>query len=456
MIEREIDILVIGAGLTGLTTSFYLKKHNKQFITLDCKDEIGGVIGTKEENGFIYETGPNTGVIGNTTVVEIFDELAGDCELETGGENVKKRYILKDGKWEALPSGLSSAIKTPLFTFKDKLRLLGEPFRKPGNNPHETLSDFVKRRLGNSFLQYAIDPFILGVYAGDPNYLIPKYALPKLYNLEQNYGSLIKGTFKKGFEKKTEMEKRVSRKVFSCKNGLSSLTNGLYKRAGIENFQFGLKNIKVDKVEWHYITNFTDANGQENRIKSHKVISTIGAYALEDTFTFIDQRTMNNISSLLYTQVIEVSIGFNKWDGIELDGFGGLIPSSEKRDILGVLYMSALFPNRAPKDGALITVFIGGVRRQDLISLNDDEIYALVERECSDLMKLSHFAPNLFKIVRHSKAIPQYGVESGLRFDTIDGLERKHEGLILAGNMRNGIGMADRMQQGKDLAMKVI
>lgn len=453
MINIETDVVIIGAGLTGLTAAYHLKKNGKKFLVVDKKSKAGGVISTKSDNGFVYEEGPNTGVIGNTAVVELFDELSDLCTLETGGKNVNKRYILKNGKWHHLPMGLLDAVSTPLFTFNDKIRVLFEPFRAKGKNPHENLSGFVKRRLGKSFLDYAVDPFILGVYAGNPDYLIPKYALPKLYNLEQNYGSFIGGTIKKQFEKKTPLEKRVSRKVFSFENGMLPFINALHSKAGKENFIFNAKNILVKPNENTFITILVDEKGEEYNIKSAQVISTVGAYALNDIFSFIDAELLNNINNLLYTQVHEVSLGFKNWEGIKLDGFGGLIPSKEKRDILGILFMSSLFKNRSPENGALVTVFMGGARRPDLADLNENEIQKIIERECKDLLSINDFNPDLFKIIKHNKAIPQYGIESGKRFETIAEIEQKYKGLYLGGNIRNGIGMADRIMQGKQLAL---
>ena len=450
------DIVVIGAGLTGLTTTHYLKKSNKKFLVVEKETRVGGVINSVKENGFLYEEGPNTGVVGNTTVVELFEELANRGKVELASDNVKKRFILKNAKWEHLPMGLMDAVKTPLFTFKDKIRVLGEPFRPAGKEPHENLSSFVKRRLGKSFLDYAIDPFIIGVYAGDPNYLIPKYALAKLYNLEQKYGSLIGGQVRKGFEKKTELEKKVNRKVFSFENGLSSLNKALFDSIGNENFILGSKNITVNPTDNGYIVNFTNQQGENISVETKKVITTIGAYALESILPFIEKEKIQKINSLLYTKVIELAIGFNKWEGISLDGFGGLIPSKEKRDILGVLYMSSLFNNRAPEGGALLSIFMGGVRRQDLIGLTDYEITNIVEKECTELLNLKKFNPDLFKIIRHNWAIPQYGIESGVRFETIDLLEKQYKGLLIGGNLKDGIGMADRIKQGKELAMKVV
>ncbi len=454
--ETTTDIVVLGAGLTGLTTAHYLNKFNQKFIVLEKQTQAGGVIQSTAENGFIYENGPNTGVVGNTTVVELFEDLTGKCELEVGGDNVNKRFILKNAKWEHLPQGPKDAITTPLFSLKDKFRILGEPFRPAGKDPHENLASFVKRRMGKSFLNYAIDPFIIGVYAGDPNYLIPKYALPKLYDLEQKYGSLIGGSFRKKMQGKTPEEKKVTRKVFSCVDGLGSLTKALYQSADSSNFVLGAENISVHPFEGGYMVSYQNTNGDLFNIKTKKVISTVGAYALGKILPFIDQSALAKIESLLYTKVIELAIGFNHWQGQELDGFGGLIPSLEKRDILGVLYMSSLFKHRAPEGGTLLSTFMGGVRRQDLIRLDDAEITRIAERECRELLGLKTFEPDLFKIIRHNRAIPQYGVESGERFSTIHLLETQYPGLQIGGNLRNGIGMADRIKQGKELALNAL
>jgi oxygen-dependent protoporphyrinogen oxidase len=456
---QTTDVVVLGAGLTGLTAAHYLKKFNKNFIVLEKQNRVGGVIQSTNENGFLFENGPNTGVVGNTTVVELFEELekSGRCQVELGGKNVNKRFILKNGKWECMPLGAKDAIITPLFTLRDKFRILAEPFRPAGKNPHENLASFVKRRMGESFLNYAIDPFIKGVYAGDPNYLIPKYALPKLYNLEQKYGSLIGGTVKKGFkEKKTDEEKKVSRKTFSFVGGLGSLTKALHRSAGVENFVLGAENISVQPSGNGYLVTYQNVNGEIYTVHAKNVISTLGAYALEKTLPFIEKQEMAKIDSLLYTKVIEVAVGFEKWEGEKLDGFGGLIPSLEKRDILGVLYMSSLFENRAPETGALFSIFMGGVSRQDLMLLSDEGVRHIVERECKDLLNLKTFEPDLFKIMRHNWAIPQYGVESGERFAAVEMLEKQYPGLQIGGNLRGGIGMADRIKQAKELAQNVL
>ncbi|MDA3952380.1 MAG: protoporphyrinogen oxidase [Bacteroidales bacterium] len=452
---EQLDIAVIGAGLTGLTTAHYLSKSDKKIVIFEKQDRCGGVINTATQNGFTYEEGPNTGIVGTPEVADLFEELKDLCELEIANDEVDKRYILKNSKWEALPSGLFAGIKTPLFSLKDKFRLLGEPFRSKGTNPHESLADLVKRRLGQSLLDYAIDPFILGVYSGDPSILVPKYALPKLYNLEQDYGSFIGGAVKKKFEKKDEEAKKATRKVFSTKGGLSSLTNALYKSIGENNFYFNSNQLVIKPENGKYNISVS-INGKTKEFIANNVITTTGAFALPEMLPFIDENELKKLTSLYYARVIEVILGFENWNGFPLDGFGGLIPHKEKRDILGVLFLSTLLKNRAPKNGALLTLFIGGVRRDELVDLSDEEVRELVEKEVKELMQIDEFNPELFKIIRHNKAIPQYGVDSGERFEAINQLQSKYPGLILGGNMRNGIGMADRITQGKQMANSVI
>lgn len=451
-ILKETDVVVIGAGLTGLTLAHNLNKKRTDFLVLERSGKVGGVINTVSKNGFLYETGPNTGVLGNDSVMDLFDELEGLCKLEVAGNSVNKRYILKNGRWEAMPAGLIKGITTPLFSLKDKFRILGEPFRSPGTNPNETLEQLVIRRMGKSFLNYAVDPFILGVYAGDPSYLVPKYALPKLYNLEHNYGSFIGGHIKMIREKKRlGIKTRATRKIFSVEGGLAQLTHALHKSAGTEKFITGVEGIKVrTSSDGYRIT--CKYNNEDLEIKAKKVVTTVGAHELPDVLPFIDKSELKKITNLLYARVVQVSLGFENWNGMKLDGFGGLIPFRENRDILGVLFPSAFLKGRSPEGGAMLSVFIGGVRKNHLFDLSDTAIQELVKKEFTELMWLKDFNPSVFHISRYHHAIPQYGADCEARFATVDQLQKKYPGLYLAGNLRNGIGMADRIKQGFDLA----
>lgn len=210
------DILIIGAGLTGLTTAFHLTRAGKQVHILERADRVGGQIHTFHENGFVFESGPNTGVVSYPEVAELFAALSPACQLETAHDEAKRRLIWKGDSFRELPSGLLSAVTTPLFSFSDKFRILGEPFRAKGTNPDESVGELAARRLGKSFLDYAVDPFLSGVYAGDPLTLVTRYALPKLYNLEQQYGGFIRGTIAKARLPKTDRDRLATKKSLLC------------------------------------------------------------------------------------------------------------------------------------------------------------------------------------------------------------------------------------------------
>ena len=452
MNQNNKNIAIIGAGITGLTAAYYLKKAGIKFKIFEKSNHIGGVIRTEKINNFLFEIGPNSGVIGNAEIANLFEDLKDDCRLEIADHSSARRLIWKKNKWHALPSGPVSAVTTPLFSLYDKFRILGEPFRKKGTNPNETLADLVKRRMGKSFLNYAIDPFILGIYAGDPGYIVPKYALPKLYNLEQTYGSFIGGTIKKSRIPKTDEDKKATREIFSVTGGLEELIKAIVKNIGEENVVKNCVGLSIqqagDKFEIH-----------QNEVVEggfSEVITTVNANELNTLLPFIDQSQLVLITNLKYAKVTEITIGFKKWNGVKLDAFGGLVPFKEQRNILGVLYMSTLFKNRAPEGGALFTIFVGGTRREELAELNEDELKKLMAKEFNLMMGLNKFEPELFKTTHYKHAIAQYGADSENRFKAIENIEAQNKGLYLAGSIWNGVGIADRVKQGKNIADQIL
>jgi oxygen-dependent protoporphyrinogen oxidase len=181
----------------------------------------------------------------------------------------------------------------------------------------------------------------------------------------------------------------------------------------------------------------------------------VGAYSLSKLFAFLPTEKVALIDQMKYAKVAQITIGFKHWNGIPIQSFGGLVPSAEKRDVLGVLLLSSFLKNRAPKDGALLSVFVGGVRKPELIEYSDEELTALVKREILEMMGLPEFKPDLLKIFRYPYAIPQYSFESKNKLEAIAFLEKEFEGIILAGNIRDGIGMADRIKQGRNIADKL-
>lgn len=453
MKTTNTDIAIIGAGLTGLTLAYYLVRSGKKVLLLDHNNRPGGVIETVNENGFVFEKGPNTGVVGTTEIVELFDDLGDKIKVEVPDVTSKNRWIWKKGRWQSLPSA-HKGFATPLFSFKDKFRILGEPFRKRGTNPDETLADMVLRRLGQSFLDYAIDPFISGIYAGDPEKLVTRYALPKLYNLEQNYGSFIQGAHKKHKEPKSDLEKKVTRDVFSVSGGLGNLIDALSQVAGTENIILDIADLHVNRIDKGYECSFGH-KGNEERVVSETVITTCDGKALPSLLPFIPEGLLADASNANYAKVVQVVAGYNKWIGIKLNAFGGLVPSRENRNILGILFPSSLFRSRAPEGGALLSIFLGGIKKPEFFDKTDQEIEEIVHTEIEQTLNCK-IKPDLLKVFRYEKAIPQYEQSTGERLKAVERIQNDYPGLILAGNIRDGIGMADRVKQARQIAKLLI
>lgn len=451
----EKSAVIIGAGITGLTAAYYLRKAGWTITILERDSQAGGSIRTFRENGFIFESGPNTGVVSQPEVVELFERLPEPFRFEPANEEAKRRLIWKKCRWHALPGGLKDGISTPLFQWKDKFRILLEPFRKKGTDPNETLDKLVRRRLGDSFLDYAVDPFILGIYAGDPSRLVTRYAMPKLYRLEQEYGSFIKGSIKKAKEPRTEEQKKVTKQLFSIEGGLENLTNALVREIGEDSFVFNCEKLSVYPKDGLFSVSYVQ-DGISHELREDVVITTTGAHEVPSILPFLNSEEKATISDLLYARVVQVAVGFKNWRGIPLRAFGGLVPSKENRKILGVLFPSAFLNNRAPEGGAILSVFLGGVRNPGIVDLDDATIKDMVMEELRCMMLICNQEPDLIKVFRHTHAIPQYGVSTGKRLDIIAKIESQFPGLIIGGNLRDGIGMADRIKQGTQIAKQLI
>lgn len=449
--KTTVDVTILGAGLTGLTTAYLLSQKRKSVRVIEKSDRTGGVINTLQEKGFTFETGPNTGSATNAEITKLFDSLGDSCEAELANQDAKYRWIWKGGKWNALPSGPISAISTPLFTLSDKFRILGEPFRKAGDNPNESVADMVVRRLGKSFLTYAVDPFISGVYAGDPTYLITRFALPRLYNLEHNYGSFVGGAIKKKKESKGIPDEQKIKGVFSVKGGLKNLITALEKSVKKENIYTSADSTSI-RPDGELFTVRTVSGNQELNWKSKYVILTGGSSQIGSLLPFLPAESYSAITALEYAKVVQAAVGFSDWQGIPIKAFGGLIPSAENRNALGILFPSSIFSNKAPNGGATLSVFLGGFRHPEMVEFSDQKTEEIVLKEISETLGVSGPKPDLISIHRYQAAIPQYGLSSEERYKQIEAIQKQYPGLLLAGNIRDGIGMADRIKQAYNIS----
>lgn len=452
---EQVDVVVVGAGLTGLSLAHWLTRAGRSVRIIERSARLGGQIQTHEQGGFVYESGPTTGIISRPEVAELFASLSRGDLLQIAQPVARRRLILKAGQFHPLPSGLRSALSTPLFTWQDKLRILGEPFRPKGCDPNESIASLVERRLGKSYLRYAVDPFVGGIYAGDPSQLITRFALPKLYALEAEHGSFVRGAIAKMRQGKTERKRTATREVFSTRGGLGSLITALAERVGTEQCILSARIAEMRPTPSGQWQTLVASEGSERRLQSRWVVSTVGGYALGEALPCIAPSRLAPFTALRYAPVVQIAVGYRDASAIHFDAFGGLVPSAEDPDLLGILCPSACFSHRASEGGILLSVFAGGMRSPHFIQKSDEEIEQFVKTRLSSLLGIEQ-KPDLLHIFRHRHAIPQYEATTQERLEAIAQIETEYPGIIVAGNVRDGIGMADRIAQASTIAQHII
>ncbi|MCD8193940.1 MAG: FAD-dependent oxidoreductase, partial [Tannerellaceae bacterium] len=254
---------------------------------------------------------------------------------------------------------------------------------------------------------------------------------------------------------KTARDKLTTKKVFSAAGGLNSLTEALTEAIGREKIFLSAADTTIRPNGENWLVTF-HTPGKEITLAARQVITTTGGYTLPDLLPFISKEELAPVSSLEYVPIVQASVGVRNTGKLRFNAFGGLVPSRENRDVLGILFPSACFDGRAPEGGALFSFFIGGKRRRELTEATDEQLHALIVREFRAMLKFpGQSVPDMIRLFRHPRAIPQYDIRSGARLAAIEKIQATYPGLILAGNIKGGIGMADRIRQGTALANNI-
>ena len=441
------NVAIIGGGITGLTVSKKLKEKGIYSEIFEKKDHPGGALKTVKNNNWILEYGPNTLLLKDQIVADFIYDLGLENDMILANESASKRYIVKNGKLEPLPTSLLKAAATPLFSFAGKMRILKEPFISRNENRDQTVAEFVERRLGKEILQYAINPFVAGIFANNPESLSLRHAFPAMYNLEAEYGSLIWGTF--AGAKKRKESGRIARKLISFKNGIQQLPETLAEYDG--NIH---SNQKVDKVEKRGKGWFVVSNGHEFGPYA-RVIINIPLYQITENLLPLSENDLHSIRKVSYPPLSVMHLGY-KTNNVKhsLDGFGFLVPAVENRKILGALFSSMLFEGRAPDGHHLVTVFVGGGRQPEMAPLETDKMLKIVQQELQDLIGATG-DPLFMDHVYWPNSIPAYHIGYDEILNTFKNIEVKNPGLHLAGNFRNGISVPDCIKNGIELAEKI-
>lgn len=454
MTKIKKRIVVLGAGISGLATAFWLDRQGFEVTVLEAESVPGGSAQTNIRQGFLIDYGPNSGLETSPEIRRLVEAAGLSDEMIYAGEQAKKRYILKRGRLCALPTGPSAFIQTPLFSLAAKLRLLLEPFIPSSSDGYyQSIARFVKRRLGREFLDYAIDPFVSGVYAGDPYQLSVKSAFPKLYALEEKYGSLIKGAISGAKERKKRAEtSKQSAKMFSFKSGMNALPAALAGKLG-DKVRYNCKVERVVETTDGFSVAYVSGETPE-KITADAVMSTVPAYVAAEVFANIDAGLSKHLNDIYYPPVMTLYLGYNRDDAPEQDGFGFLIPSRERKKFLGAIWNSALFPGRTPENAVSFTLFIGGSRNADLFMTDLEALEEQAIVEFQQIMKIKAL-PLIRDRRMWEKAIPQYNVGYVAHENYFVEFEEKHPGLFLRGNFRGGISFGDCIKNAREAAENI-
>ena len=361
--QPPVEVAVIGAGVTGLTLAHLLDRQGIKVRVFEAKDRPGGAICTSREEGFLIEHGPNSAQDTTPLLHQLFAGLGIADQLEYASPAAENRYVVRGGKLHAVPLGPPALLGSGLFSGRAKLRLLGEPFvRRSDPDQDEDLAHFVERRLGREFLDYAIDPFVSGVFAGLPEKLSVRSAFPRLWELEQHYGSLIKGAIMGARERRKRQEQsKQNAQSFSFKEGLQTLIDALARALG-DKVCTGAALRALRKTPRGFALELA---GQEEVVDARAVALTMPAHGYEHLELGFDCALARQaLAQIYYPPVAVVFCGYrrNPLDH-PLEGFGFLVPRRENRRILGSLWNSSLFGGRAPEGGLALTVFVGGSRQ---------------------------------------------------------------------------------------------
>jgi len=455
MDKNTIDITILGAGISGLTTAFWLNKQGFEITVLESKKEPGGSMVTRHEDGFLIDYGPNSGLETTPLIGQIVEHVGLKGEMIYALEKANKRYILRQNQLHALPTHPVAFLKTKLFSPKAKLRLLAEPFsRKSHEGYYQSISEFVKRRLGQEFLDYAVNPFVAGIFAGNPDNLSVKSALPKLYRLEELYGGLFKGFVLGAKERKKRAEQsKQSARMFSFKKGMQSFPEAIATKLG-GNVRYNCKVESVVKSGSKFKVLYRHGDNSEE-IVTDIVLSTVPAYHAASIFDDPENELVDHLNNIYYPPVKVLYLGFRKEVvGQVLDGFGFLIPEKENKTFLGAIWNSVIFPYRAKDDMAAFTLFVGGARSPELFDNGNDKHVNSVIKEFKEIMNIGE-DPVFIKEKMWAKAIPQYRLGYIEHERYFEQFESNNPGIFLSGNYRGGISVGDCIKN-SELTVKKI
>ncbi len=437
-----MDAVVVGAGAAGLAAALRLQASGAEVLVLDASDRPGGVMRTDHVSGFVVERGPNTMHVKGPMLAAL-KEQGLDAGLVKAEPESRLRFLVRESALAPVPLSPLAFLRTKLLSFRGKLRLLAEPLLRRRDASSESVAEFVGRRMGREAVERLVGPFLTGVYAGDEEELGAGAVFGGLVELERRYGSIAIGGLLQVLLRRGERGLRGS---YSAAQGLGPFARHLAERLH-EPPVLGARVTSLVRGADGWELSMASAAG-ESDVKTPRLVLAVPAPAASLLLAAVDPEASDLLAGIAYAPVVAMPLGVETAKlAHPVEGFGFLVPREAPHRILGCLFMSRLFPGRAPKDHELLHCMLGGTRWPGAIEEPDDVLLEHARRDLEQLLGLAAEPQNL-GVTRWAQAIPQPGRDHVRRIARVRELVAARGGLALAGAYVDGVSVADTFASG--------
>jgi oxygen-dependent protoporphyrinogen oxidase len=483
-------IAIIGGGIAGLSTAYFLQKAAAEadlsvtYTLLEQSDRWGGKIATEtvteySDDPFIVEGGPDSFITQKPWALQLAREMGLDDQLLPTNDHLRKTFVLNKGKPTPLPDGVLLIVPTKIKPFVlsslisplGKLRMGMDLFIPPKmDDEDETLAQFIERRLGSEALDKIAEPLMSGIYNADAHMQSLMATFPRFRAIEQKYGSLTKGMIAgqkaRTSANGTNPDALKTSMFMSMQKGMddyvaelqSRLTGDLRLETAVTHITIEGQQVTDDNVavrrfaRQSSIFNLQLSDG--STLTANKVILAVPAFVAAKLLADLAPDAAEKLDAIRYVSTGTISLGYRRQDvNHPLDGFGIVIPRSEKRKINAITWSSTKFNQRAPNGYALTRVFFGGSRTPEMMDTDDRKLLSTVRRELREIMGLAA-EPLFHRIYRWQRSNPQYDVGHLAHVDAIEAALPAN--IFVTGSPYRGIGIPDCVHQGKEIAQKII
>lgn len=439
-----MKIAIAGGGISGLATAYlvHAARPDVQLTVFEASERCGGKAWTDHcGNGYLCEWGVN-GFLDNKPLTLELCRTLGLEPLAASGL-AKKRYVYRRSRMNLLPESPGSFLRSGLLSLPGRLRVMCEAFIPRGANADESLQDFATRRLGREGFEALIDPMASGVFAGDPARMSLSSCFPRIHELETRYGSLIRAMVRLQVEARKAGRKNLP--GAGPGGTLTSFSGGISDLIGRLETELSTRVRKNTAVQGlsrtgnRYCLQLGDGSSEE----FDAVVLALPAWAQAGLLSELAPGAGKLMGEIPYPPLSVVCLAYRDQDLTgAVDGFGFLVPSGERKNILGTVIDSNVFSNRAPPGKSLLRIMVGGSRAPEKALFDDDKLLDLVRADLRDMAGVTA-EPEFARIYRHEQAIPQYHVGHAQRLAMLKQELEPFNGLYLAGNALRGVSLND-------------